>query len=100
VTIENEKSSAKFVHQSFVEFYIAFYALELTNDEFEEEIALKSILQSTDDTYLQTLQFIDSFCSIESNNLPKNLKNYLENNNADKLPEFLKLIKERVSESV
>jgi len=82
VTIENDKSSAKFVHQTIPEFYLALHALEKTNDNFEEEIKLAEYFQCNEnEAFPQTLLFIDSFCSnIQENiqELPLSLKKILQ----------------------
>jgi len=92
-TVQKDKSSAKFVHKTYVEFIIAYHALELTNDDFEDEFQFSEIfeLDENDDRFVQTRCFIESYLAFERE-LPNSFELFLQEIDATRRGSFLKVL--------
>jgi len=76
VTIQNDKSSATYIHQTFAEILVTYDVLELLNDDIPETVNILQLL--ADERFAQTRFFIEHF--LKSNTkVHKKLNAFLTN---------------------
>jgi len=90
MTIQNDKSSATYIHQTFAEILVTYDVLELLNDTIPDTETVEISLLLTNERFTQTRYFIEHF--LISNMIPEKLETFLTNLGSPNFQDFLKVI--------